>query len=221
MLNVKHPTIWTFTSRGRFSLLNYALWFSLLLLSQSANATEYDVEMVIFLNTASHSTELQSANTEIQSRNERELNRLNEKTGSIVGIPVTIGQLSEVVEKLNNDPDYVVVQHTTWRQDVVSISKSPYVDVSALNIGEESGLRGLVRFYQSPLLYVDVFLKYTPFIDPLDQQSNTGPEDSAGSEINPALFLLEKRRVRLKEFHYLDHPQIGAIITVWPIDVEE
>ena len=194
----------------------------LLLFSIASNATEYDVEMVVFLNTQSQSTELQSSNTEIQARNERELNRLNEKTGSIVSLPATVGQLTDVVARLKQDPEYVVLQHTTWRQEAVSISESPYVDVSALNIGDESGLKGLVRFYQSPLLYVDVFLKYTPFIDPLQEEpTNLENTDSAEEPLNPAMFLLEKRRVKLKEIHYLDHPKIGAIITVWPIDNSE
>ena len=179
-------------------------------------ANEYDVEMVVFQHIGNPSTELQYSNTEQQAANERELTRLHTKTAEIVALPVTIGQLSEVVEKLQQSPAYHVLHHTTWRQEAVSISEAPYVDVSALNIGEDSGLNGLVRFYQSPLLYVDVFLKHTPFVDPLEAEQASGEEDA--TPLNPASFLVEKRRVKLKEVHYLDHPDIGVILTVWPIE---
>lgn len=203
----------------RILLRTAASLFAFLAITGASNATEYDIELVVFQNLESRTTELSQVNAEIQAGYDQEIQRLFSKTGSTVALPVTVGYLTEVSQTLIQDPAYVLLQHVTWRQEALSISNSPYVDVSALSLGDESGLKGLVRFYQSPLLYVDVFLKYTPFQD-LITDSDESRSDS-GLNTLPASYLIEKRRLRLKEIHYLDHPEIGAIISVWPIENSE
>ena len=94
----------------------------------------------------------------------------------------------------------------------------------SLTIGDDgSGLSGTLRFYHSPLLYVDVLLKYVPFSDP---ELVAAPIVNSFGEvvqdvptaIEIAYYLDEKRRVKLTDLHYLDSSNIGAIISVWPID---
>ncbi len=190
--------------------------------SMPAIANQYDLEMVIFLNNKVRSTELARPESDRNAGLDRRLGKLFQRTGATVALPATVGNLSELAENLRLSPDYEVLQHTTWRQEVELISQAPYVDVSALSLGEESGLKGLVRFYHSPLLYVDVFLKYTPFVDSFSQPITADPGASfSGVAPSEAFFLVEKRRLRLKELHYLDNPRIGAIISVWPIEEEE
>jgi hypothetical protein len=48
--------------------------------------------------------------------------------------------------------------------------------------------------------------------------SNQASRQSGASAERPAHFLKQKRRVKFKEIHYLDHPRFGLFITVWPVD---
>ena len=189
-----------------------------------AYANEYDLELVVFLNNDDISTELPRHGSDRHARLNQNLERLITKTGSVVALPVSAGNMTELVEKLHADPAYTVLNHTTWRQQVELIADAPYIDVSPLSLGDDStGLKGVVRFYHSPLLYVDVLLKFTPFDDPFtDEVFEPVPQpvfESEGENVIPESFFLdEKRRLRLTELHYLDSPKIGAVISAWPIE---
>lgn len=209
-------------------LARAALVGALAALTATASAQEgnvYDLELVVFLNEGSRTSEVDQADPDRAARYNDILSERFQRTGSVVTESAENGRLADVVNKLSGTGGYTVLQHVKWRQAVKVISEAPYVDVSALGLGEDSGMRGLVRFYHSPLLYVDVLLRYRPFSDPLSS-GLPQPSASALSTEDNALpspqartwFLDEKRRVKLKELHYLDHPHLGAIIGVWPVE---
>lgn len=188
--------------------------------SEHELGNEYDLEMIVFVNHDSNSTEVERSDSDSLVEQDRTLRQLFERTGKVTAAPVTESLMPEVANRLRDNPDYQVIQHVAWRQRVDVISNVPYIDVSALSLGEESGLRGVVRFYHSPLLYVDVVLKYTPFADPLSRDDPL-PVNDLGEPAAPditAWFLHEKRRLKLKEIHYLDSPHLGVIIGTWPVD---
>jgi hypothetical protein len=198
--------------------------FVLLVVSSNLKANEYDLEIVVFLNNGNPGTELPRHGSERHAKLNEKLQKLSSRTGSITPLPVSLGKMQGLVENLNRDPSYTVLQHVTWRQEVPLISDAPYIDISALTIGDDgSGLSGTLRFYHSPLLYVDVLLKYVPFSDP---ELVAAPIVNSFGEvvqdvptaIEIAYYLDEKRRVKLTDLHYLDSSNIGAIISVWPID---
>ena len=37
----------------------------------------------------------------------------------------------------------------------------------------------------------------------------------------PYYFLKERRRVKFREVHFLDHPKFGILLTVWPVKLPE
>lgn len=214
-----------FSSPGRKA----AVVAILALLASPAWAQEgnvYDLELVVFLNEASRSSEVERPDTDRAARYNDMLSERFQRTGAVVTESAETGRLAEVVDKLAASGGYTVLQHVKWRQEVKVIAEAPYVDVSALGLGEDSGMRGLVRFYHSPLLYVDLLLRYRPFSDPLSGSAPPMTSDNVSMSDERALpspeartwFLDEKRRVKLKELHYLDHPHLGAIIGVWPIE---
>ncbi|GJL81940.1 MAG: hypothetical protein DHS20C01_15740 [marine bacterium B5-7] len=203
----------------------------------NAFGNDYDLEVIVFLNNNQRSTEVSLAGTDRAIEFERRLSRLVERTGAVVAMPASSGNMVDIARKLDASADYTLLEYVTWRQTVESIDDAPFVDISTLNLGDDSGLKGLIRFYHSPLLYVDVLASYTPFVDPLSSkvpatsmqpQGNTPPTivtttDVALTEnidraIAPTWYLEEKRRLKLKEFHYLDNPHFGLIISVWPIE---
>lgn len=195
----------------------------LMVSAAGAQPNEYELEVIVFLNTSPHTTEVERTGSDRAAESDERLQRLFRRTGSLLATPLDDGRLREVADALRNDPDYVILQHVGWRQPIGLISEVPYVDISALGLGEESGLKGVVRFYHTPLLYADVFLKYTSFDDPLamDEPSTFGNALESTAQLADAWFLEEKRRLRLKELHYLDHPRLGVIMGAWPIEQQQ
>lgn len=204
------------STRGSLSLA----WGLALAWAAPLPANEYDLELVVFLSHAAPSTELNRGDSNRGAALDRRIQTLFERTGAVVAFPVEAGRMGGVVEKLRASADFLVLQHVTWRQEVQLISEAPYVDVSTLSLGDErSGLKGLVRFYHSPLLYADVLMRYEPLSDPGLSEVADGGWDTLAMP-GESYFLDEKRRLRLKELHYLDSPKIGAILSVWPIEDE-
>lgn len=69
---------------------------------------------------------------------------------------------------------------------------------------------GFVRVYRTSLIYADLNLQLSP---PVAQES--------APAWPPHYFIAEKRRLKFKQIHYFDHPLFGAILQVWPVEVEE
>lgn len=188
--------------------------------AQQGIENEYDIELVVFRNHGSVSTEVDELNAERAAELEQRLDRLFQRTGSVVARAVDSGRMPDVVARLRSHPDYEVLQHVTWTQPVGLISDVPYVDISSLGLGEESGLRGVARFYHTPLLYIDVLLKYEPLFDPLMKPAPLPADDPSGlvRQVVTAWFMEEKRRIRVGEVHYLDHPRLGVLVGAWPVE---
>ncbi len=195
-----------------------------------AEPNVYDLELVVFLNEMTRSSEVDRPDPERAARYNGMLTQRLQRTGSVLTESAESGRFVDIVDRLQAAGGYTVLQHVKWRQEVQLIADAPYIDVSALGLGEDSGLKGVVRFYHSPLLYVDVLLRYAPFVDPIEQfgtPANAGGvlpgEQVAGLQSPEARTWVidEKRRVKLNELHYFDNPRLGAIIGVWPVDEAE
>lgn len=189
-------------------------------------ASVYDLELVVFLNNGAPSSEVDAANPEHGARLDRRLTQLFERIGTVDTRPGDGGRLAGLADRIDASPDYTLLQHVRWRQEVALISEAPWIDVSALTLGEDSGLKGVTRFYHTPLLYVDVFLRFTPFQDPLTAGATAPPTAfgnlplEADMATAPSRFLEEKRRLKINEVHYLDSARIGAIVGVWATEGE-
>jgi len=202
------------------------LCLSLLASLPVSAASVYDLELVVFLNNNTPSSEVDAANPEHAARLDRRLAQLFERVGGLDTGPGAGGRLAGVADRIDASPDYTLLQHVRWRQEVALISDAPWIDVSALTLGEDSGLKGVTRFYHTPLLYIDVFLRFTPFQDPL--ATGAAPRASAYGALPletdmvsaPGRFLEEKRRLKINEVHYLDSARMGAIVGVWAVDGE-
>jgi len=202
------------------------LCLSLLASLPVSAASVYDLELVVFLNNGAPSSEVEAANPEQGARLDRRLSQLFERVGALETSPGAGGRLAGAADRIDASPDYTLLQHVRWRQEIALISEAPWIDISALTLGEDSGLKGVARFYHTPLLYIDVFLRFTPFQDPL--AVNAAPRATAYGDLpletdmatSPGRFLEEKRRLKINEVHYLDSARMGAIVGVWATEGE-
>lgn len=110
-------------------------------------------------------------------------------------------KLASALAALEKDATYRILAQKKWVQggDEKKSSKPALVQA-----GTE--LEGLVQFYVSRFLHVELDMRFRPAHAPL---SETG---------TPVVFRLEeKRRIKSQETHYFDHPKFGVLLRVTPL----
>jgi hypothetical protein len=120
-----------------------------------------------------------------------------------VGEPYLYPTISNLLER---DGHYHVLAHQHWQQTIDAKSIAKPVKIVGDNPAE---LEGVIRFYMSRYLHLDVDLLYR----------QAAPAGSASGEV--VYRLTEQRKVRSQEVHYFDHPKLGVLVRVMPVVTEE
>ncbi len=136
--------------------------------------------------------------------------------------PVRFTELSNLaphLSKLQNDPRYEVVTYTAWIQPLfekrnsvsVPIRRQPKSVQTAYGISPpiRVPLSGSIQIFGDRLLFVDVDIT-NEYFEESSAYSTAAPPNRPPGEYN----LREKRRVKLNELHYFDHPFFGLLIRV-------
>ena len=92
--------------------------------------------------------------------------------------------LLEQADALEASPDYELRYHFAWGQESL-----PYRNSATYTVVENDA-RGYIKVYADQLLFANIDIDYKGFR------------------------LFEKRRLKLKEKHYFDHPKFGVLIQV-------
>ena len=80
---------------------------------------------------------------------------------------------------------------------------------------------GFVRVYRTSLIYADLNLQLSPPLPEASADDSQDAEAPPAATWQPHYFIAEKRRLKFKQIHYFDHPLFGAILQVWPVEVED
>ena len=178
----------------------------------------YDVEILVFrqLDSQGDDEELDVPNIRHLELN-LELHDLLDRTSAIPLEPAIEGYLSHPGQRIGNSPDYEILFHGRWSQTTSDRKSAPYIRIDLPAIGPSSTLIGVLRLFATDLLYVDAFLRYRP----AERQANNQIVESTERNTQPYYFLKERRRVKFREVHFIDHPKIGVLLTVWPVKLPE
>ncbi len=98
--------------------------------------------------------------------------------------------LEEELAALTASANYQVIQRFSWSQESL-----PYSESASMSFYEPS-LKGWIKVYANSLLYVNLDLEVDGFR------------------------LTEKRRIKLDEKHFFDHPKIGVLLQVSRLEDE-
>lgn len=108
-----------------------------------------------------------------------------------------------ITSLLDRDGHYRVLAHQHWQQTIDAKTVAKPVRVVAANPAE---LEGTIRFFMSRHLHLDVDLLFRDI--------------TAGSG-NVSYRLSEQRKLKSQETHYFDHPRLGVLVRVMPLDLEK
>jgi hypothetical protein len=111
-----------------------------------------------------------------------------------------------ITNLLEQDGHYHVLAHQHWQQTIDAKTIAKPVRIIGDNPAE---LEGVIRFYMSRYLHLDVDLLYR----------QVAPAGSASGEV--VYRLTEQRKVRSQEVHYFDHPKLGVLVRVMPVEPEK
>lgn len=99
--------------------------------------------------------------------------------------------LLEQAKALKDSEKYELKYHLSWGQESLA-----YEDSATFNV-YESNAQGFIKIYAEQLLFANIDLDYDGYR------------------------MQEKRRLKLNEKHFFDHPKFGVLVQVSRLEVEE
>lgn len=159
---------------------------------------------------------------------------------SFLQLPDSESDFQQTNRALERSPDHRLLFHGLWRQPVENTpAATPILVTGGQQFGEHNELQGsiTIRFNDNrDRVVIDADLWLTEFstlaLDNAEWDLPALPDGLlAGqqqgiAEANDATWypiqvyhMQQSREMRSNEFHYLDHPAIGIVVTVFPYDV--
>jgi hypothetical protein len=141
---------------------------------------------------------------------------------------------------LRRNEGFTVLFHEAWRQQMWEKEKSPSLLVrGGQRFGDRRELEGTIRIHIGRYLHVSTDLWLSEFdytsntqspsstseatrlkLPPLPNQNNAQAYQylfDEGPKLSRIVPLREKRRMRSKETHYIDHPVMGMLVRMLPV----
>lgn len=166
------------------------LQLGVMLISSSAQASDYLIEVIVFKWKAGPAVEetfaSESGADNVPASARATPNNLVQQVRPSLLVNAANGMQSAGAVD--------VLEHIGWTQSRAGQSGSPQMDMGA---AAGSNLTGWVRLYTNTYLFAEIDLAM---------------RDDTGQLIR----LKQRRRVKFNEVHYFDHPKFGVVVTISP-----
>jgi len=182
-----------------FTLLAFSLLGSLPVQAASAEKeSSYEIEVVVFENRLPGLIGDEILARDAQSRIKKL--EIAVTPEAAMSEPYLYPAISNLLEQ---DGQYRVLAHQHWQQTIDAKTVAKPVRIQASNAAE---LEGTIRFFMSRHLHLDVDLLFR------DVTAETG---------SIVYRLSEQRKLKSQETHYFDHPRLGVLVRIMPLDLEK
>jgi len=201
---------------------------------------EYDVEIIIFED--AHARYLKS---ETWGQDATVKNEITENPGKLSKDRINAGSFKSIkpailkkqYKRINASSEYNVLFYGAWRQTGLDKSKAFEIDINKLKSSHtdksENTLSGTFKLVLARYLHIYNQLNYQRKVSATADSgadSEITATDSTASEEQTELLnndlvphnglhpLNSHRRMRSKELHYIDHPLVGMLIQINPVE---
>jgi len=124
--------------------------------------------------------------------------------------------LLAAAQRLDRSHRYQVHYHQAWQQPVLEKRLAQAIAVKS----ENELVDGNIRLYKATYLHAELNLWLMQNAGLVNAWSDASPDGiDISAPRNPNL--KESRRVRSKKLYFFDHPRLGALIQLTPIDTPE
>jgi len=181
---------------------------SLLVFSINSHADQwYHVELIVFEQVDTITDEQWPEMIDIKAA------KLTPSTSSKLIQPAKNESLLNSASRLNSSPRYQVHYHQAWQQPIMKKRRAQAVAVNS----ENELIEGSIRLYKSTYLHAALNLWLKENSIPVTSWSDVSLDgDIIDVPRNPNL--KESRRIRSKKMYFFDHPKLGAVLQLTPID---
>jgi len=209
---------------------------------------QYDVEIIIFEDAHARYINNQSwdqpATLEvIEDLKEEDVNKTittsNNKINEDTHTDITPTILQSEIERLQKSSEYNVLFYSAWRQDGLTEDNAFEIDLNnlknAVDPKSENYLNGKVKVVLARYLHFYAELDYNRETDmqattetnadnTIIIQTETSNETDSITDSSPQIKqypMSIHRRMRSKELHYIDHPLVGILLQINPVETPE
>ena len=167
----------------------------------------YHVELIVF-------EQLQTVTDEQWPQMpEQEKSTLTPQSISTLLQPTDNETLLNSVASLNRSARYQVHYHSAWQQPIMEKRSAEFIDIHSDN----DLIQGKMRLYKSTYLHAALDLWLVENTAQVNSWSDISPEGvNIDMPRNPNLN--ESRRIRSKKLYFFDHPKLGALLKLTPIE---
>jgi len=196
------------------SFTQFILTLLLLAFSINSYATQwYHVELVVFEQLDTITDEQWPEMTDMT---ETKSPMLTPDMASTLIQPAQNETLLNTVERLGRSQHYQVQYHQAWQQPIMKKRSAKAIGIHSAN----NMIEGSIKLYKSTYLHAALDLWLKENITPVTSWSDVSPDgDIIDAPRNP--HLKESRRIRSKKLYFFDHPKLGALLQLTPIDTPE
>ena len=184
---------------------------------------EYDVEIIIFEDAHARYLSSQSWDQAIQHADENSIDEntdkeVNENPVNFQAIKPSI--LNAKYKRVSASSEYNVLFYGAWRQPGLDKKLAFEIDINDLVNTHKSDtantLTGKFKLVLARYLHIYNELEYKREV------IATTEDAQEKTEINDEIYPLKShRRMRSKELHYIDHPLVGMLIQINPVEKQE
>ena len=217
--------------------------------TEEAPLKQYDIEIIIFedaharyINSETWPQNDESALTlEGETTTDQTTSKVNTKVAEpdvkIENIKPAI--LTKEYKRINNSSEYEVLLYSAWRQQGLESSKAFDVELPALKNSHttksENEISGTIKVILARYLHLYGDLEYhRPIVEEVTEAYNLQNDQvtqaqqdtqwssttSSTNEAAEATYQIEfRRRMRSKELHYIDHPLVGILVQINPVEL--
>jgi len=136
-----------------------------------------------------------------------------------------LGRLNGPMQALERTPGYRVLSHVVWSQPLLPrgqaplVALSPTVGAGGASTFLEPEVTGYARMHGTQQLQLEIDVVYRP-VERGGRGSGldvgyAGVDEGFRAAVGDPYFLQNRRRVRLNEVHYFDHPRFGVLAVVY------
>jgi hypothetical protein len=209
---------------------NVASQLALAETSDTTDATEelkqYDVEIIIFEDAHARYLDSEAWNEDTIKEDIADGDTANKADFESIKPYI----LSKEYQRIKRSSEFNILQYSAWRQTGLDQSQAYEIDIDDLENNHEkktgNTISGTVKIVLARYLHFYSKLRYQRIGEDIEgKASETSQSEEAVSQ-NPeneitainSYPIETHRRMRSKELHYIDHPLVGILIQINPVD---
>ena len=202
-----------FKKGGVLPILSLVMGLMACYSTAQAKTPNYTIEVIVFENLALKGWTEERWPDEIELPNTENSVSLSTPQKSRLYLKKRKSQLNDVAAKVAKN--YRILFHQTWSQNAYSPKKTPTVLIESDRSGS-SNLLGTVKLYKTRFAHVQFDLEVEKRI-PSKIREAVAQNQQVDLEYLPTHWrfnLVESRKIKPGELHYIDHPLFGILVKI-------